>query len=213
MDNAAKRYSNAEKEVYVTGNKSAFQEIHDEFRLKVIRYITRMVGEEDAEDLTQEVFIKISQALPAFRGESSLSTWIYRIATNTALDWLRTKSFKIIHQQDLSYEVGADNSHEQNIPADTNERSAENQAIRWETNACIRNVIDKLPETYRTVIILGDLEGLQDSEIAHVLGLSLQAAKIRLHRARERLRKELSGYCVFYRDEENEFTCDVKNKD
>jgi len=211
MDNAAKRFLNPEKEVYVIGNESKFQEIHDEFRLRVIRYMTRMVGEQDAEDLTQEVFIKVSQALPAFRGESSLSTWIYRIATNTALDRLRSKSFKIIRKEDLSYDAGAENFNEQNILADNGERSAEQQAIRWETNACIRNIIDRLPETYRTVIVLGYLEGLQDSEIAQVFGLSLQAAKIRLHRARERLRKELSERCVFYRDEENEFTCDVKS--
>jgi len=71
-----------------------FQIIHDEFRSKIQRYLINLVGEFEAEDLTQEVFIKISRALPNFRGDSKLSTWIYRIATNTALDRLRDPKFE-----------------------------------------------------------------------------------------------------------------------
>ena len=69
-----------------------FQQVYDEYHARVLRYLTRMVGAAEAEDLTQEVFVKIGQALETFRGESRLSTWIYRIATNAALDRLRRPS-------------------------------------------------------------------------------------------------------------------------
>jgi RNA polymerase sigma factor (sigma-70 family) len=71
-----------------------FQTIHAEFRPRIQRYLARLVGESEAEDLTQEVFVKVHRALPSFRGEAQLSTWIYRIATNAALDRLRSPAFK-----------------------------------------------------------------------------------------------------------------------
>jgi RNA polymerase sigma-70 factor (ECF subfamily) len=68
-----------------------------------------------------------------------------------------------------------------------------------------------LPDQYQSVIVLSELEGLKDGENAEIIGVTLQAAKVRLHRARAKLRKELSGACVFYRDERNELACDRKN--
>jgi len=189
-----------------------FQEIHREFRPRVLRYLARMVGETEAEDLTQEVFAKVAHALRAFRGESSLSTWIYRIATNTALDAMRKPLFRrVVGGRELPFEeiAGAGEgdlacTSEGNPPLDE-------RVIRGEMNACIREVIDTLPANYRTCIILSDLEELSDAEIAEILGLSLQAAKIRLHRARARLRERLAASCVFYRDERNEVACDRKS--
>jgi RNA polymerase sigma-70 factor, ECF subfamily len=89
--------------------------------------------------------------------------------------------------------------------------STEQRLIRDEMNGCIREIVQTLPEQYRSIIVLSELEGLKDNEIAEILGLTLQAAKVRLHRARARLRKELGVACVFYRDELNEFACDRKN--
>ena len=74
--------------------KLDFQEVYDTFQPKINRYLTRLVGESDEEDLTQEIIIKINKALIDFRGESDISTWIYRIATNAALDILRSPSQK-----------------------------------------------------------------------------------------------------------------------
>jgi RNA polymerase sigma-70 factor (ECF subfamily) len=89
--------------------------------------------------------------------------------------------------------------------------STEQRLIRHEMNGCIREIIQTLPEQYRSVIVLSELEGLKDGEIAEILGLTLQTAKVRLHRARAKLRKELVATCVFYRDEQNELACDRKN--
>ena len=78
-------------------------------------------------------------------------------------------------------------------------------------NKCIRDFIEELPENYRTVVVLSELEGLKNTEIAEILGVSLDTIKIRLHRARAKLKKELETHCDFYRDEGNEFACDVKS--
>ncbi len=82
--------------------------------------------------------------------------------------------------------------------------------MRQEMNGCIREIIQMLPETHRSVIVLSELEGLGDAEIAAILEITLPAAKIRLHRARTRLRKELTTACVFYRDDRQEFAYDRK---
>src|SRR5574342_539452 len=86
----------------MSGSGFELQEIYDAFQPRILRYLTRLVGQFEAEDLTQEVFVKAGQALGSFRGESQLSTWIYRIATNAALDRLRSRSFQhTAHRGDL----------------------------------------------------------------------------------------------------------------
>lgn len=190
-----------------------FHKIHDTFRSKILRYLTNLVGRRDAEDLTQEVFVKISKALNTFRGESQLSTWIYRIATNTALDKLRSPSFRQTGQKSLSEESIAEGEIEildKDAWTEEKEPSVETSLIRKEMNECIRGIVENLPENYRTVVVLSELEGFKDDEIAAILGVSVHTAKIRLHRARARLKRELDGHCSFYRDERNEFACDLK---
>jgi len=187
-----------------------FQKIHADFRPRILRYLTRMVGENEAEDLTQEVFTKINGALKAFRGESSLSTWIYQIATNVAMDRLRRPSVRHGDEKRLPIEDITETEEEKDIWTGEQTASTEQRVIRDEMNGCVREIIKTLPETYRSVIVLSELEGFKDTEIADILGLSLQTAKIRLHRARTRLKKELKTACIFYRDERNEFACDRK---
>ena len=196
------------------GNREVkVHEIHDTFRPKILRYLTNLVGRPDAEDLTQEVFVKVNQALKTFRGESQLSTWIYRIATNVALDKLRSPSFRQTGGKSLSGDSIGESEIEimdKNPWTGENTPSIETSVVRKEMNQCIRGVVEKLPESYRTVVVLSELEGFRDDEIAEILGVSLNTAKIRLHRARARLKKDLEAHCNFYRDERNEFACDLK---
>ncbi len=198
----------------MTDNNLDFHDIYETFHPKIVRYLTHMVGQRDAEDLTQEVVAKVNQALKTFRGESQLSTWIYRIATNAALDKLRNPSFRQTEQKSLSEESMAEGEIKiVDKDAWTGEKkpSVETSLIRKEMNACIRGIIENLPENYRTVVVLSELEGVKDDEIAEIIGVSIGTAKIRLHRARARLKKELETHCNFYRDERNEFACDLKN--
>ena len=196
------------------GNREVkFHEIHDTFRPKILRYLTNLVGRRDAEDLTQEVFVKVNQALKTFRGESQLSTWIYRIATNVALDKLRSPSFRQTGGKSLSGDSIGESEIEimdKNPWTGENTPSIETSVVRKEMNQCIRGVVEKLPESYRTVVVLSELEGFRDDEIAEILGVSIHTAKIRLHRARARLKKDLEAHCNFYRDDQNEFACDLK---
>lgn len=185
----------------------SFQYIHNTFRPKIHRYLTRFVGKNEAEDLTQEVFIKVDQGLKNFRGESQLSTWIYRIATNVAIDKLRTRSFQQLSQEKSLDGIGIENE----ILTEEKPLSIKQEFIKKEMNKCIRNFIEKLPENYQAIFVLKKLEELKNDEIAKILGLSINVIKIRLHRAKVMLKKELETHCSFYRDERNELACDPKS--
>lgn len=185
-----------------------FQNIYDTYQPKILRYLTRLIGESDAEDLTQETFIKVHQASGDFRGESQLSTWIYRIATNTALDKIRSPSFQRTGQIVVSDALEESGTVNGVIPLEGQKPLIEKELIRDEMNHCIRGYIEKLPEDYRIALVLSEYEGLKNSEIAAILGVSLDTIKIRLHRAKEKLKKELEEHCEFYWIEE--MPCSVK---
>jgi RNA polymerase sigma-70 factor (ECF subfamily) len=194
----------------MTTPRPDFREVHDALRPRVLRYLARMAGEAEAEDLAQEVFGKVSRSLGDFRGDAELSTWVYRIATNTALDRLRRLGKPTGSVDPSLADAVVTAESDRNVWTGEMRQTLEGRVIRDEMNACIREVINRLPKNYRTVIILGDLEGFQDKEIAEILGLSLRNAKIRLHRARVHLRKSLEEACVLYRNEDNELACDRK---
>jgi len=192
---------------------SEFRAIHETFHPKVLRYLTRLVGESESEDLAQTVMLKVSEGLPGFRGEASLSTWIYRIATNAALDRLRKTGREQTEVQDDLQSIQTQpeiDSDLESFALEAQIPSVEETAIREEMSACVREFVERLPETYRTVMVLSELEGFKNAEIAEILEVSLDTVKIRLHRARERLRKELQAGCSFHRDERVEFACDRK---
>jgi RNA polymerase sigma-70 factor, ECF subfamily len=174
-----------------------FDTIHAEFRPRIRRYLARLAGDSDAEDLTQEVFLRVSRSLVRFRGESSIATWVYRIATNIALDRLRGRSSPERSEEPLADDGLADPA----APPDE-------AAGRDEMRQCIRKFVDRLPPDDRSVLVLSEFEGLADRDIAEVLGVTVGAAKIRLHRARARLRKALTEGCDLHHDERNELACD-----
>jgi RNA polymerase sigma-70 factor (ECF subfamily) len=185
-----------------------FHEIYAAFYPKITGYLRRLVGDAEAEDVAQDVFVKVSRALPDFRGESRLSTWVYQIATNAARDRLRSPSFRQTAREcpaDVSAEGGETELADRDALTGKPALSVEGQVVRQEMDACIQEFMMKLPEDYRIVLALSDLEGLKDRQIADILGIKLGAAKIRLHRARERLRKELVEHCDSYWVEGNEF--------
>jgi RNA polymerase sigma-70 factor (ECF subfamily) len=179
-----------------------FAALHQAYRGEVLRYLTRLVGAADAEDLTQLVMLKVSDGLGGFRDESTISTWIYRIATNAAIDWLRRRG-----SQPPTEEVDDEAVESQE---DTATVSTEAAAVREEMSTCIREFVSRLPENYRTVMVLSEIEGFKNEEIAAILDITLDTVKIRLHRARERLRSELKRGCSFDRDAGGELACDRK---
>ncbi|HEY4691715.1 MAG TPA: sigma-70 family RNA polymerase sigma factor [Anaerolineae bacterium] len=169
-----------------------FQTIHETFRPKIHRYLTRLVGAHDAEDLTQEVFVKVSRALDTFRGESQPSTWIYRIATNVAIDKMRTASFQ--QEAQKSWLDDSDETEDRDIWTGEETPSLEQQLMRKEMRKCFERFVENLPPNYRTVVVLS-LEQLTNNEIAEILDVSIDTVKIRLHRGRTRLLQELKARC------------------
>jgi RNA polymerase sigma-70 factor (ECF subfamily) len=185
-----------------------FKTVFDEYHPKIIRYLTRMVGADDAEDVAQEVFDKVHRGLQGFQGESRLSTWIYRIATNAAIDRTRSASYK--HEKERKPLEDAAANGSSSLPESPPIPMTDQLVIRKEMSDCINEYIDALPPDYRTVLVLSDLEGLANKEIAEILGISTGNVKIRLHRARTRLKKALEVGCDFYYNEENTLACDRK---
>jgi len=187
-----------------------FEQLYADYQPRIRRYLARLVGEPDAEDLTQTVFLKVNQALKDFRGESTISTWIYRIATNTATDWVRGAAFKqAIQQVPADVFSGGEQASHTAWRHDALPR-ADHMLIRREMNQCIRQVVEALSEHYREVLALSEFEGLANADIADILGVSLDTVKIRLHRARGRLKKALEDRCTLYHDERQGLACDQK---
>jgi RNA polymerase sigma-70 factor (ECF subfamily) len=188
-----------------------FSSVYDEFYTKILHYLKRLVGEFEAEEITQIVFEKISRNLSSFKGDSKLSTWIYRVATNAALDRLKSTSFKHSFAGPLA--ALPINSPEAEPPVaniSSTPDSPDKKVIRNEMSECVREFVDMLPSDYRTIIILNEFEGLTNREIAEVLEISIDSAKIRLHRARKRLKESLAAGCDFYIDERSVLACDRK---
>jgi RNA polymerase sigma-70 factor (ECF subfamily) len=177
----------------MSADERDFQSVYDNYQPRILRYLARLVGEAEAEDLAQEVFAKVSQALTTFRGEARLSTWLYRIATHAAIDKLRTAEFR----QDGQFRLLEDAADVEGKDVWTGEEapSLEQQLMRKEMYECFVEYVKRLPANYRTVVVLAEMEQLPNAEIAEILGLSLEVVKIRLHRGRTRLLQELKAHC------------------
>lgn len=176
------------------GDKSEFAqmvEIHSAF---VYRLALKMLGvEQDAEDVLQETFIKAYKALPNFDGRSSLSTWLYRIATNEALMILRKRKGKVAP---LSIDETLEMAEGEMEPLQIVDWCCmpEEELMSAETRQYLNQAVEMLPHSLRMVFLLRDIEGLSTRETAEVLELSETAVKTRLSRARLRLREILTGY-------------------
>lgn len=165
------------------------------------RYLRRYCGDADrAEDALQETLLRIDRALPRYDGRAQLETWALAIATRAAADQFRAASRQL--------PTASADELESIPPAD--ERTLEERLVVDEMNTCVRDVIDALPPDYRAALVLRDLEGHSTAETAAILGCSVATAKIRLHRARERLRTALGARCSFYHDEDAVLRCDRK---
>jgi RNA polymerase sigma-70 factor (ECF subfamily) len=177
-----------------------FEEVARDLAVPLRRYLERYVGNPaTAEDLLQETLIRLARGLPEFEGRSSLKTWAFSIATRVATDHFRRPEHRLrIVEMDEAPQVSDPG------------RSADQRLVIDEMNACVRQVIASLPEDYRAALVLHDLEGLTAQQTADACGCSLATAKIRLHRARLRLREALGRECDFYRDSDNVLRCDRK---
>ena len=160
------------------GTVRALDELYRRYRGPVLNYLYQLSGSADtAEELGQETFIKACAGLASFRGDSSLATWLFRIARNTYLDSLRRPSPTRIDTDELLA-----------IPDHTSYADPARSYAAAEQRGLIGLALAQLPERQRTILLLRDDEGLAYAEIADVLAISLAAVKINLFRARAAFR-------------------------
>ncbi len=184
-----------------------FDEMARALERPVMRYLERHVGDRtQAEDLWQETLIRLHRGWSTFAGRSSLKTWAFSIAHRVAVDHFREPAQKV---RNVELDEGCEWLDA--LP-DTQPEVGERMVID-EMNACVRQVIDALPVAYRAALILHDLEGLSAEQTAEVCDCTLATAKIRIHRARQRLKQALAAQCAFYRDPDNALRCDRKAHD
>jgi len=180
------------------------------YREPIYRYVLNMARDAaEAEDLTQETFLRAHAKLSTLDDPAKLSSWLYRIATNVCYDRFRQASYRNRPQSLDGMTEGDTEAGPTEALADRAPRL--DQVIEQkEMSACVQQYLAGLSDSYRAVILLHDVEGLTNPEIAEMLGASLSTVKIRLHRAREKLRAALSEGCLFRFDERGVFVCEPK---
>ena len=186
------------------GDVNAFEKLVTEYEKAVYAIAQRMTGNpEDAADMTQETFIKAYNSLGSFRGDSKFSVWLYRIANNVCLDFLRSRSRK----PTVSLSVEDDEGDETQLDVADESQSPELLLERGLTRDAVRRGLDTLPPDYKQILLLREIQGLSYEEIASALGIDLGTVKSRIFRARKKL-------CTFLIEDGNipDFTSSGKMK-
>jgi len=168
----------------IRGREDGFEELVRRYQRPITGYIYRMLNNYDASlDVTQEVFIKVYNSLERYSSEYKFSTWIYRIAHNAAIDYMRRNS---VNQQSIEAE-NADGTYQLQIESPQPNPEQERERSEWRTE--IETVVKCLPQVYRELILLRHAQDLSYDEIAEVTNLPLGTVKNRLFRAREMMRE------------------------
>ncbi|GAC1345679.1 MAG: RNA polymerase sigma factor RpoE [Myxococcales bacterium] len=181
------------------GDGAAFAMLVSRHQRQLYRLALRMTGSEaDAQEVLQEAFLNAYQKLPNFRGEAQFSSWLYRIAANSALMRLRRKrrAPDSLPEQPLELTAprfSAEGNFDPPPRSDWSQR-ADDKLLSRELGVAIDAAVKALPEDYRTVFLLKDVDGLSNEDIASALDLTVPAVKSRLHRARLALRGQLGEF-------------------
>lgn len=177
------------------GDYQSFEELVRRYHDRVFRLALGMTkNEQEAEEAVQDTFLHVFRSLPTFRRDSAPGSWIFRIAANSALMLLRTKRRKPL----LSIEDVPQSANDKRLksvwPAAEWTRQPDEKLLSRELAHHLEDAITRLPEKYRLVLLLRDVEGLDNEQVAETLGLTLPTVKARLHRSRLFIRDELDRY-------------------
>jgi RNA polymerase sigma-70 factor (ECF subfamily) len=173
----------------------AAERLVERFGDRVYRLAMRITGSrEDAEEAAQDALWTAARKIGMFKGESAFGSWIYRITANAAYQKLRTRRQKSaeIAIDDVMPSLDDDGRHFE--PMDDWTHRVDQQALQGELRRVLQEAIDGLPDEYRTALVMHDVEGLSNPDIAETLGISLPAVKSRVHRSRLFVRKKLADY-------------------
>jgi RNA polymerase sigma-70 factor (ECF subfamily) len=173
----------------------ATERLVERFGDRVYRLTMRITGsKEDAEEAAQDALWTAARRIDSFKGESAFGSWLYRIAANSAYQKLRTRKQRSreIAMDEVLPSLDGDGRHFE--PMDDWTNRVDERALQGELRHVLEEAIDALPADYRTALVLHDVEGLSNPDIAESLGISLPAVKSRVHRSRLFVRKRLSEY-------------------
>ena len=188
------------------GVQAQSAEVAEQYRASIHRYVSRLVRDPAlADDLTQETFLRVHLHVGELKDPAALEGWLYRIATNVCYDCRRRRQ----HRESASA-VPSQEEGDALVVVDDGALRPEQLLEQREMSDCVLRVLAALPPTHRRVMLLHDLQGYTDPQIAQMLGLSLPNVKMRLHRARTRLRAALAEGCRFSRDDRGVFVCEPK---
>lgn len=177
------------------GDMSAFEALVGRHEDKVYGLALRMTrSEADAAEITQDTFLSAYQHLAEFRGEAAFGSWVHRIAANNALMRLRRQRVLDIVSDDLAGPEFTERGNLAEAPETDWSRRADDKILDEELGRAIQEATDALPEGYREVFLLKDVEGLSYEEISEMVGISVPAVKSRLHRARLALREAIDAF-------------------
>jgi RNA polymerase sigma-70 factor (ECF subfamily) len=176
-----------------SGDSGAFEKLLREYGPRLLRLARRiLINEEDARDTLQDAMVAVYRSIDKFESTSALSTWLHRIIVNTALMRLRSK--RRHPEEDIEQYLPRFASDGHQVEPSTPWTESADQVIeREELRTSVREAIEKLPDAYRIVLHLRDIEEMSTAETAEILGISTNVVKIRLHRARQALRKLLDA--------------------
>jgi RNA polymerase sigma-70 factor (ECF subfamily) len=179
-----------------------FWEIYDQYYVKVRGFILALVKDPwTADDLIQETFLRVQQNLGTLKDSSKLSSWIFRIAYNLCQDHFRQgKAGRRKESTSLEQTEGLEEALIQ-------EGFIQKELEQREMGSCVQNQIELLPEPLRAVLVLFDIMECSHQEIADILGITVASVKVRLHRARKKLKPILEEKCAFERDERDVLVC------
>ena len=171
------------------GDKKAFDLLVLKYQQKITNLISRYIRDpHEVLDVTQEAFIKAYRAMPKFRGESAFYTWLYRIAINTAKNYLVAQG-----RRPPADDVEAETAEQMDVGIRLKETGTpENHVLTEEISLTVQKAIEELPEDLRTAIILRELEGMSYEEIANAMSCPVGTVRSRIFRAREAIDKQLS---------------------
>jgi len=176
------------------GQSDRFPELLRRYEQKLYNFGLRMCGDtRDAEDLVQDTFLNVFKYLGDFRYETKFKNWLYRVATSTCIKKRRKSKFAPEHEISLDDFIPAESEHAAHQVPDWAQMPLD-QLLNEELAVQLKEAIISLPEKYRLVVVLRDLEGFSTAETAQILNLRPSNVKVRLHRARLFLRDKLKGY-------------------
>jgi len=180
-----------------------FWDIYDQFYTKVRKFILTLVKDDwVADDLIQETFLKIQNNLKSLKDPSKLSSWIFRIAYN-----LCQEHFRQLKRSRKEERIDQEEKEDFKEALIQKGLDIQKELEQRQMGECVQDQINLLPESLRTVLVLFDIMEFNHQEIADILGITVENVKVRLHRARKKLRPILEEKCSFERDERNVLVC------